>query len=88
MLSVPQRFGSAAAAAVLGGAAWVALATAGLGHAARAGAPELRAVCWVLGGVFALNTLGNLASPSHLERIVMTPVTLLQAACFVVLARA
>ncbi|MCB0636571.1 MAG: hypothetical protein KDC54_08120 [Lewinella sp.] len=37
----------------------------------------IRILFWVMAGLFALNTLGNLASTSDLERAIFTPLTLL-----------
>ncbi|MGZ4545315.1 MAG: hypothetical protein ACXVXT_07965 [Blastococcus sp.] len=41
---------------------------------------------WVLAGYFLLGTAMNAASRSRSERLVMTPVALLLAACFVIVA--
>ena len=37
----------------------------------------IRILFWVMAGLFALNTLGNLASTRDLERAIFTPLTLL-----------
>lgn len=79
------RWGSALGALVLGAAAWIVLARAGL-VAPGAGSAAVRVGTWVFTGFFALNTLGNLASKSRTERAVMTPITLLLFACFLVVA--
>jgi len=85
VLPAKLRLGSVAAAGILGLALWVVLARAGL--AAPGGASTIiRVAAWVFGGYFGLNTLGNLASKSALERMVMTPATLVLAACFVTVA--
>jgi hypothetical protein len=87
VLPTRLRLGSLAAAAILGLAAWVILARADL----VAPGPEpsaIRIATWLVGGYFVLNTVGNLASKSPLERRVMTPLVLLLAACFFIVARA
>lgn len=79
------RLGSLAAAGIIGLAAWVMLARSGL--AAPGGSSvTVRVAAWVFGGYFCLNTLGNLASKSKLERAVMTPVALVMAICFLLVA--
>lgn len=79
------RWGSLAAAVVLGGAAWAILARAGL-VAPGEGSLVARTGTWVFGALFALNTLGNAVSPSRTERYAMTPVTILLCGCFLTLA--
>jgi hypothetical protein len=85
---LPQRlrWGSMAAALTLVIAAWVILARAGLAAPASDN-QAVRIGCWFFAGMFALNTVGNLASKSAIERRVMTPATLLLLACFVTVAR-
>jgi hypothetical protein len=39
----------------------------------------LKGVLWAMAALFLLNTLGNLASTNHLEKLIFTPVTLLLA---------
>jgi hypothetical protein len=87
VLPPPRRIGSVVSAALLGGAAWVALAAAGVVRGAGPDASWPRIACWVLAGLLAVNTLGNLASSSRAERLVMTPLTVVLVACFVLLAR-
>ncbi len=41
---------------------------------------------WAFAGFFSLNTLGNIASRSTVERYVMTPLTVLLVICFIVAA--
>jgi hypothetical protein len=79
------RLGSAVAVPILGAAAWLVLARADL---VTPGADSMfvRIAVWVFTGYFTLNTLGNLASKSKLERAVMTPATVLLVACFVTVA--
>jgi hypothetical protein len=79
------RAGSAAAALVLAAAGWVVLARADLAGPGTQ-STAIRLATWVFTGFFALNTLGNLASRSRIERAVMTPATLLLVACFIVVA--
>jgi hypothetical protein len=79
------RRASLAAAGVLGLAAWVVLARAGL--VAPGAAPAIVPVAtWVFVGFFGLNTVGNVASRSAAERVVMTPVTVLLTGCFIAVA--
>lgn len=75
------RLASVAAAGVLLVALWVVLARADL-STPGAGAGWVRAMAWVFGGYFALNTVGNVTSPGRIERAVMTPVSALLAICF------
>jgi hypothetical protein len=79
------RWASLAAVGVIGLIAWVVLARAGL-VAPGAEPVAVRVATWVFVGFFALNTVANLASPSAVERYVMTPATLLMVACLVVVA--
>ncbi len=86
VLPLRLRLGSLAAATLLGLATWVILARSGVVEPG----PEplaIRVSTWVFAGYLALNTLGNLASKSPLERRLMTPVALLLAVCFFVVAR-
>ena len=79
------RWASLATVGVLGLAAWVVLARAGL-VAPGAEAVAVRVATWVFTGFFCLNTLGNIASQSRVERYAMTPVTVLLVICFIVVA--
>ena len=79
------RWASLAAAAVLGLAAWVVLARAGV----VAPGPEpiaIRAGTWVFAGFFFLNALGNVTSHSRVERYVMTLVVLFLGISFMMVA--
>jgi predicted DNA repair protein MutK len=79
------RWASLVAAGVLGMAAWVVLARAGLvGPGADLAVVPVATRGFV--GFFCLNTVGNIASRSLLERLVMTPVTLLLTICFIAVA--
>jgi len=75
------RYGSLSAIVILGIAAWVVLARAGL---VRPGAEStyVKIFTWVFGIYFALNTIMNIMSPSPPERYIMTPVSLLLVTCF------
>ena len=78
-----RRAASLVAAAVLAMAGWVVLARAGIVWPG----PEptwVRVGAWIFCGLFALNTVGNLASASRWERAVMTPSTAILVVCFAV----
>jgi hypothetical protein len=79
------RWGSVAAVAILGLAAWMVLAGANL---VAPGAEPLivRVLVWFFAAYFLLNTLGNLLSTSRAERYVMTPITILLTICFGIVA--
>ncbi len=79
------RWASLASVAVLALMAWVELARSGL-VAPGAGSTVIRIMVWVFAGFLALNTMGNLASKSPLERRVMAPATALVVICFVSVA--
>jgi hypothetical protein len=79
------RWASLASVGVLGLAAWVVLARAGL-VAPGAGPVAIRVATWVFAGFWSLNTVGNVASRSAAERYGMTPVALLLVGCFIVVA--
>jgi hypothetical protein len=87
VLPARLRVASGAAVPVLGLAAWTVLARAG---AVDAGCAELlvKGLTWMFAVLFALNTLGNLASRSDLERRVMTPATFMLVLCFIAVALA
>lgn len=79
------RWGSLASCLPLAVAAWVILARVNL-LATGAGSTAVRVATWAFAGLFALNTLGNLASRSPTERWLMTPTTLVLVGCFVTAA--
>lgn len=81
------RWASLATVAVLGLAAWVVLARAGL-IAPGTEQVAVRVATWVFAGFFSLNTVGNIASRSKVERYAMTPVTVLLVICFIAVALA
>ena len=74
------RWASLATAGVLGLAAWVVLARAGL-VAPGAEAVAVQVATWVFAGFFC-----NVASHCRVERYAMTPVTVLLVICFIVVA--
>jgi hypothetical protein len=79
------RWASLAAAGVLGVAAWVVLARAGV----VAPGPEpiaILAATWIFAGFFFLNALGNITSQSKVERYVMTFVVLFLGVSFIIVA--
>ena len=50
------------------------------------GVTPTKVICFVFGGFFAVNTVMNFISPSKKEKYVMTPLALVEAACFIVTA--
>jgi hypothetical protein len=79
------RWASLAAAGVLGFAAWVVLARAGVVEPG----PEpiaIRAGTWVFAGFFFLNAVGNVTSHSRIERYLMTFVVLFLGISFMMVA--
>lgn len=79
------RWASFSAVFVLGFAAWMLLVragTAGLGPQS----PFPRVVVWIFAGYFTLNVAMNAGSKSRTERMMMTPVSVILAACFFVVA--
>ena len=85
------RIGSLAAVGILGIAAWMLLARAGLvvPGCGPGGAPlVVRIVTWAFAAYFGLNIAMNLSSKSRIERLVMTPVAAVLTACFVIVALA
>jgi hypothetical protein len=81
VLPTKLRVGSAVAIGMLAAGSAVALAGADLIAPGPIG--PVRFAAWAFAALFALNTLGNLASRSQVERLVMTPLTALLVACFV-----
>lgn len=85
VLPARLRLGSVAAAATLVVAGWIVLARAGL--AAPGPAPlSVRAATWVSAAFFAVTAVGNAASESRAERLVMTPAAGMVAVVFAVVA--
>lgn len=87
VLPMDLRLASAVAVPVLLAAAWVLLARAGVLPQGFVSQRVLALVCWVLFALFALNTLGNLASESGFERMVFAPITAALAFLSAVVAR-
>jgi len=85
VLPTGLRWGSLASVGVLGIAAGLVLARAGL-LPTGSEATAVRVGTWVFAGFLSLNTLSNLASRSKVERYVMMPASLLLAVCFFVVA--
>ena len=85
VLPTKLRYASVAAVGLLGLSCWVVLARADL---MSPGAEPLgvRVGAWVFAGYLSINTAGNAASTSLVERYVMTPVSALLAGCFLVVA--
>jgi len=85
VLPTGLRWASLAAAGVLGVAAWVVLARAGV----VAPGPEplgILAATWVFAGFFFLNALGNVTSQNRVERYLMTFVVLFLGVSFLLVA--
>lgn len=85
VLPIKLRWASLATVVVLGLAAWVVLARAGLVFPGTEPV-AIGVATWVLAGLWLLNTAGNLASRSPAERYAMTPVALLLGVCFIIVA--
>ncbi|WP_460612366.1 hypothetical protein [Hymenobacter seoulensis] len=64
----------------------VVAARAGLLKAVPVPPVVLTGVLWLMVALFVLNTLGNLASESTVEKVIFTPVTLALAVCSLRLA--
>lgn len=71
VLPTRLRVGSLAAISIYIAIGWVVLARAGLLGGDNA---VMRVITWVIAGYFLLGALGNLASKSRSERVVMTPL--------------
>jgi hypothetical protein len=80
------RVASAVSALLFLGAIWAVLSGAGVVRVG-AGPVVVRRVLWCYVGLFGLSALTNLASPSPWERLLMTPLAVLLAACCVIVAR-
>lgn len=79
-LSPIFRIASASAAASLIWMALVVLARAGVAlPVTPAPAHRLKAFTWTIAGFMVLNTVGNLASQSSSEQLLMAPITVLLA---------
>lgn len=73
----PYRVASLVAVGLLLGAAWIVLARAGVVGDGLEDATFVRWGTWVVAAFLALNTLGNLASTSAIERWVLGTATAL-----------
>lgn len=85
VLPTKLRWASLATVVVLGLAAWVVLVRAGLVFPGTE-TVAVGVATWVFAGFWSLNTVGNLASRSPVERFAMTPVALLLVICFIIVA--
>lgn len=85
VLPTKLRWASLATVVILGLAAWVVLAKAGLVFPGTEPV-AVGVATWVLAGFLLLNAVGNLASHSPAERYAMTPVALLLVVCFIIVA--
>ena len=85
VLPMKLRYASLAAVGLLGLSCWIVLARADL-MSPGAAPLGVRAGVWIFAGYLSINTVGNAASSSMLERYVMTPVSALLAGCFLVVA--
>jgi hypothetical protein len=85
VLPMKLRYASVAAVGVLGLSCWIVLARADLMSPGPAPL-GIRVGMWAFAGYLSINTVGNAASTSPVERYVMTPVSALLAGCFFVVA--
>jgi len=85
VLPTGLRVGSAVSIVLYGAFGYIALAKAGM-VPLLANEAITSVVAWVLAGYFALGVLMNAISRSKPERAVMTPVALVLAAAYLVLA--
>ncbi|MDY7101063.1 MAG: hypothetical protein S0880_07730 [Actinomycetota bacterium] len=87
VLPAGLRFAGGVGAVVLGWSAAVVLARAGvIGRAPLAGR-HLRRATWAIAGYLGLNTVGNLASKSPVERGLFAPATAVAAGATALVAR-
>jgi len=85
VLPLRLRFASALSAMPLALAAWIVLARTGV--VAFPGQPAtVRVGSWVAFSLLALNTVGNFASKSRTERLLMTPAAFVCSVCFLIAA--
>ena len=80
------RIGSAVSVAVYGVFGWIIWRAADVLSDSGDYEPTVPPALWVLCGYFGLGVVANLASRSHSERLVMTPVAALLLACCLVIA--
>jgi hypothetical protein len=79
------RLASLAAAPVLLFAGWIVLARSDL-VAPGSSSLWIRILTWAFAVYFSLNTVGNLSSKSNIEKCLMTPVAVVLAVFFFVVA--
>jgi len=79
------RWGSVAAAGILGLAMWMVLARAGW-LAPGSNVLWVKIVTWAFTGYFAFNVVMNVLSKSALERAIMTPVSAILVVCLVLVS--
>ncbi len=84
VLPTGMRIASAGAAVTLTTMAWVVLRRAGL---VGRPAPWLAPATWTIAGFLALNTVGNVASGSAVERFLFAPATAVAAGLTAIVAR-
>ena len=79
------RWASLVAIAPLAIASWVVMSRADI---MRPGSKSIaiEIAAWIFTGYLSLNTLGNLISKSSLERLIMTPVSLVLVVCVTLVA--
>ena len=79
------RWASFASFFILGFAAWIGLARAGIAPPGSH-ASFVRVVSWIFAAFFTVNVATNSASKSQHERRLMTPVSVVLATCFIVVS--
>jgi hypothetical protein len=79
------RWGSAAAAVVLGLAVWMVLARAGWAFPGSS-AMWVKIVAWVFTVYFAFNVVMNVMSKSAIEKAIMTPASAILVVCLVLVS--
>ncbi|MDJ0962546.1 MAG: hypothetical protein QNJ88_18070 [Acidimicrobiia bacterium] len=85
-LPMPMRVMSGIAVIILVLAAWTVLAQGGVVGSGPVSDGALRNVTWGIAAYLALNALGNLASKSRTERVVMGSVSLILVVLTVLVA--
>ncbi len=86
LTSVEQMYGFEAVSISLNLSIVALVLVAGGFWRLKAPAALVRAICWLLCGLFLLNTLGNLAAKSVFEMVAFTPLTLASSVLFARLA--
>lgn len=85
VLPVSLRWGSAAAALVLGLAMWMVLARVGWVFPGS-GTLWVKIVMWIFTAYFAFNVVMNVLSKSALEKAIMTPASAILVICLVLVS--